>query len=131
MGARARFTVDRAGVDLSAGSKTVSQSLDEARPCPGLDQYQNYTRRDLFCCCHAHRNDSAHVSQGQHGTPTKFHARQLSPGAPVAAGVAHDQAVLIVGGSMGEFFVELWGFMKERKKFWLLPTFSPWCFWAG
>ncbi|HEX2227647.1 MAG TPA: DUF5989 family protein [Candidatus Binatia bacterium] len=22
---------------------------------------------------------------------------------------------------MGEFFLELWGFMKERKKFWLLP----------
>ena len=22
---------------------------------------------------------------------------------------------------MGEFIVELWGFMKERKKFWLLP----------
>jgi hypothetical protein len=22
---------------------------------------------------------------------------------------------------MGEFFLELWGFLKERKKFWLLP----------
>ncbi len=22
---------------------------------------------------------------------------------------------------MGEFLQELWGFMKERKKFWLLP----------
>ena len=22
---------------------------------------------------------------------------------------------------MGEFIVELWDFMKERKKFWLLP----------
>jgi hypothetical protein len=22
---------------------------------------------------------------------------------------------------MGELFIELWGFMKERKKFWLLP----------
>ena len=22
---------------------------------------------------------------------------------------------------MGEFVVELWAFMKERKKFWLLP----------
>ncbi len=22
---------------------------------------------------------------------------------------------------MGEFIVELWGFMRERKKFWLLP----------
>ncbi len=25
--------------------------------------------------------------------------------------------------SMSEFFIELWGFMKERKKFWLLPIF--------
>ena len=24
---------------------------------------------------------------------------------------------------MSEFFIELWGFMKERKKFWLLPIF--------
>jgi hypothetical protein len=23
--------------------------------------------------------------------------------------------------SMGDFMIELWGFMKERKKFWLLP----------
>jgi Family of unknown function (DUF5989) len=22
---------------------------------------------------------------------------------------------------MGEFILELWGFMRERKKFWLLP----------
>ncbi len=22
---------------------------------------------------------------------------------------------------MGEFFIELWDFMRERKKFWLLP----------
>lgn len=25
------------------------------------------------------------------------------------------------GGHMGEFLQELWAFMKERKKFWLLP----------
>ncbi|MDH4153577.1 MAG: DUF5989 family protein [Nitrospira sp.] len=24
---------------------------------------------------------------------------------------------------MGEFLTELWSFMKERKKFWLLPIF--------
>ena len=24
---------------------------------------------------------------------------------------------------MGEFVIELWAFMKERKKFWLLPIF--------
>jgi len=24
---------------------------------------------------------------------------------------------------MGEFILELWAFMKERKKFWLLPIF--------
>ena len=24
---------------------------------------------------------------------------------------------------MGDFLQELWGFMKERKKFWLLPIF--------
>jgi hypothetical protein len=23
---------------------------------------------------------------------------------------------------VGEFLVELWGFMRERKKFWLLPV---------
>ncbi len=25
---------------------------------------------------------------------------------------------------MGEFLAELWAFMKERKKFWLLPIFA-------
>jgi hypothetical protein len=24
---------------------------------------------------------------------------------------------------MGDFIVELWAFMRERKKFWLLPMF--------
>ena len=26
-----------------------------------------------------------------------------------------------LGGNMGQFVMELWAFMKERKKFWLLP----------
>jgi len=25
---------------------------------------------------------------------------------------------------MGEFIIELWDFMKERKKFWLLPIIA-------
>ena len=25
---------------------------------------------------------------------------------------------------MGEFIIELWAFMKERKKFWLLPLIT-------
>ena len=25
---------------------------------------------------------------------------------------------------MGEFALELWAFMRERKKFWLLPIFA-------
>jgi hypothetical protein len=25
---------------------------------------------------------------------------------------------------MGEFIIELWAFMKERKKFWLLPIIT-------
>ena len=25
---------------------------------------------------------------------------------------------------MGEFVIELWAFMKERKKFWLLPIIT-------
>lgn len=27
----------------------------------------------------------------------------------------------LIGDSMMEFFSDLWGFLKERKKFWLLP----------
>ena len=26
-----------------------------------------------------------------------------------------------VGGTMGDFVIEIWSFMKERKKFWLFP----------
>jgi hypothetical protein len=33
-----------------------------------------------------------------------------------------DQSLSVKGGkAMGEFVLELWAFMKERKKFWLLP----------
>jgi hypothetical protein len=37
------------------------------------------------------------------------------------AGHAHDAAVLKGRIEMGDFVVELWAFMRERKKFWLLP----------
>jgi hypothetical protein len=33
-----------------------------------------------------------------------------------------DQCLFGNGGkTMGEFILELWSFMKDRKKFWLLP----------
>lgn len=32
---------------------------------------------------------------------------------------------------MGEFLVELWGFMRERKKFWLLPIVLVLLFFGG
>jgi hypothetical protein len=39
-----------------------------------------------------------------------------------AAELAYDAPILTGRGAhMGEFAMELWAFMKERKKFWLLP----------
>jgi len=32
---------------------------------------------------------------------------------------------------MGEFLMELWAFMKERKKFWLLPIILVMLFLGG
>jgi hypothetical protein len=32
---------------------------------------------------------------------------------------------------MGEFVMELWAFMKERKKFWLLPIITILLFLGG
>jgi hypothetical protein len=47
--------------------------------------------------------------------------RDLSGRARSEAAKSHDEAILSQEGSMGEFLKELWAFMKERKKFWLLP----------
>ena len=39
-----------------------------------------------------------------------------------AAAAIHEKPILISKGpSMGSIIVELWAFMRERKKFWLLP----------
>ena len=39
-----------------------------------------------------------------------------------AAAAIHEKPILISKGpAMGSIIVELWAFMRERKKFWLLP----------
>jgi hypothetical protein len=46
---------------------------------------------------------------------------QVPRAAGAAAGRAYAETLLKGKGDMGDFAVELWMFMPERKKFWLLP----------
>jgi Family of unknown function (DUF5989) len=39
----------------------------------------------------------------------------------VKVNVSVSQLTVTREGTMGEFLLELWSFMRERKKFWLLP----------
>jgi uncharacterized membrane protein YeaQ/YmgE (transglycosylase-associated protein family) len=57
-----------------------------------------------------------------YGAAVAARSRQLSYHPTAKAGISFKTAILSVRGcAMGEFLLELWAFMKERKKFWLLP----------
>jgi hypothetical protein len=63
----------------------------------------------------------AFAGEASDATPLRSDGKKLS-GQPDAAPLKpYAEAILTGGFYMGEFVRELWGFLRERKKFWLLP----------
>src|SRR5207245_7970762 len=78
--------------------------------------------RDANGSCHATLRARSHASALRAG------GHDISGPEIGATRCAHDPAVLSIRGTkeirMAEFALELWAFMKERKKFWLLPIIA-------
>lgn len=54
--------------------------------------------------------------KGSHGAKAQPEFRQLSGSFLAGVTGSHEEAILMI-----EFLKDLWGFMRERKKFWLAP----------
>ena len=74
---------------------------------------------------HADRPGHAGVRQGFPAAAARRQCQELldRPHPAGAAAAVDAQSILILGKDriMGSIIVELWAFMRERKKFWLLP----------
>src|SRR5512145_513014 len=87
-----------------------------------MDQYPPDPGGDLLSPFHAAGAVHAPPRHGSHAAHIGARGGELSGRAPATARGAHAPPVLSARKqSMGEFLSELWAFMKERKKFWLLP----------
>src|SRR5437870_5089116 len=106
-----------------AGSR--AQGMDVGGAYSGVDQYQDSARHRVLCpgdsnwpCVPAH-------GEGYDETGILRAKCDLSGGSPNAATIAYEVSILKQSSHrrfpVGEFVMELWAFMKERKKFWLLP----------
>src|SRR4029450_13769783 len=73
---------------------------------------------------HADRPCHARHGQGFPAPEARSRRQDLldSPPPPAPPAAIHEKPILISKGpAMGSILVELWAFMRERKKFWLLP----------
>ena len=101
-----------------------SQRLDVGRTRAWLDQYENHSWRDLLRTHHPHRSCLSDVRQGHDAANVFRYQLDISCESPASAAFSYEIPVLDHSTSevtMGEFVMELWAFMRERKKFWLLP----------
>jgi hypothetical protein len=111
--------------DPSSGPSSYSQRVDVGRACAGVDQHEDSAWHCILWVDYSNRDCIS--SDGQECDEAK-----ILCGEPDVSGCqnaqipfAYEAPVLswIRRGRyrMSDFLIELWAFMKERKKFWLLP----------
>ena len=89
-----------------------------------LDQYQDHSWSDLLRAHHPHWHRVPDVRERHDAAIVFRYQFNVSCESPAQAAFSYEISVLsrlISEVIMGEFVMELWAFMKERKKFWLLP----------
>jgi len=67
--------------------------------------------------------DHAPLQQGSDAPSVERQFQELPNSSNAATRIPHEKAILEEQGvnRVIEFAIELWAFLKERKKFWLLP----------
>ena len=71
-----------------------SQRMDGDRPCHGLDQHENYSRRGLLSCRDSHWNIETMAGKRSHGPEIETRPRQLSRYPQASIRIPSNQAVL-------------------------------------
>jgi len=90
-----------------------------------MDQYQDPSRYRVLWTRHADGDPVSADGEGYDEADLQSRQSNLPGDQKGEAPWAYEVSILRLCNSrryvMGEFVVELWAFMKERKKFWLLP----------
>jgi len=86
-----------------------------------VDQYKDHPRNSVLCGVHTGRTDPTPPLRQSIAPEIRAGCDDVSGRTATEARDTHEEAVLIQGQGMGGFLLELWAFLKERKKFWLLP----------
>ena len=87
----------------------------------GLGEHQDYLRVSLLSDVYAGWIPDASVWQRPAAAQTRSGGGNLSGGAGPETCFAYETAVLTGSVEMKDFLLELWAFVTERKKLWLLP----------
>jgi hypothetical protein len=87
-----------------------------------LDKHQDHSGRTVLYALPFNRVFVAPYWKGPDAAQTEPLCQDLQGTAVIAGSIPHATPVLKrKERPMGEFLRELWAFMKDRKKFWLLP----------
>ena len=125
VGDRNRGPAHRLWWDSSTVVSAYLSRVDVGRAYFGVDQYQDSARYRVLwigdsnrCCIPAHGEgfDETEVRRVKYDIQSGPISEAPFPyEIPILTGPCKEEV------RMGEFVMELWAFMKERKKFWLLP----------
>ena len=102
------------------GAPVRISRLDGGWPCAGIDQHPYHPGLGILRVDHPYGLSHAREGQGFYASLVSTRSRELSRPTSGSTGVSFETTIL-GRQTMAEFFVELWDFMRERKKFWMLP----------
>ena len=80
---------------LSEKFSLGSQRMDGDRPCHGLDQHENYSRRDLLSCRDSHWNIETMAGKRSHGPEVETRHRQLPRYPQASTRIPSNEPVLV------------------------------------
>ena len=103
-------------------SNTNPSRMDANWTCIGMDQHTNYSCPGILWHCVTCRDDHADSRQRSDAPLLFTRGENLQNSQNISRWYAYAATILNWGdGTMQEFVREIWEFLKERKKFWLLP----------
>jgi len=93
-----------------------------------MDEYEDFAQCGVLWIDHTDRDADPDDGEGYDETSVFRGKLDVSSESSASSTVTYEVSVLSLvelgGDVMGEFVMELWAFMKERKKFWLLPIIA-------
>jgi hypothetical protein len=123
VGCGARRALHPASSYYALALKADPSSMDVHWSCIGMDQHQDHPCYWVLRDHNAGRVSNASCRKRPHATAVYCRGHFISRRPCGPSRSAHAPTILVQEevGTMLEFVQEVWAFLRERKKFWLLP----------